>query len=457
MSAGLSGAPPTIAFLPWGNVIEDFLDTLGVSLESFCREFTGSYMFRYVEALQRVGIRVVLLCVTTRVAKPTRLTHRPTGAPVYMLPAPGLYRVLRRKMLSPSGPYARSVEEAFGEIRGARVLVRPALVLLKEVVLYLTTPPVLLARILRHERCSAILCQEYEYPRFDVCVLLGRLMRVPVFGAFQGGDYQRSRLERLLRPLSTRACAGLIIGTQTEIQRVRDRYGVPAGKVARIFNPIDPELWCPMDRQEARAALGIPSDARVVAWHGRISIGPKGLDTLLDAWEGLLHERPARPLRLLLIGTGQDADALRQRVAAVRPGTVLWVDEFVHDRLTIRRYLSAADVYAFPSRHEGFPVAPLEAMGCGLPVVATDAHGIPDILEGGEASGGLIVPRGDAARLALALGRLLDDEAWSRELGRRARRRVEASFSLGAIGEQLGAFLLDGRRDARHAAMRAAP
>jgi starch synthase len=147
----------------------------------------------------------------------------------------------------------------------------------------------------------------------------------------------------------------------------------------------------------------------------------------------------------LLVGTGQHAEELGQRIATLRLPGVLWVNEFVQDRTAIRRYLSAADVYVFPSRHEGFPVAPIEAMACGLPLVAADAQGIPDILEGGEASGGLMVPRGNATELALALGRVLDDEAWSRELGRRARCRAEACFPLEAVGKQLRAFLLSRR------------
>jgi starch synthase len=83
-------------------------------------------------------------------------------------------------------------------------------------------------------------------------------------------------------------------------------------------------------------------------------------------------------------------------------------------------------------------------MACGLPVVASDAQGIPDILEGGEASGGLVVPRDNATELALALGRVLDADAWGRELGRRARLRAETNFSLEASGKQLRGFLLNG-------------
>jgi starch synthase len=108
----------------------------------------------------------------------------------------------------------------------------------------------------------------------------------------------------------------------------------------------------------------------------------------------------------------------------------------------IQLYLSAADVYTLPSRHEGFPVAPIEAMSCSLPIVATDAPGVPDILPDGELSGGIIVPREDSTALAQALGSILDNPTWGQELGKRARDRAETAFSLEAIGQQLREFLL---------------
>jgi glycosyltransferase involved in cell wall biosynthesis len=431
---------PTVALLPWGNVLEDFIDTIGVSLETFCNEFTGSYMFGYVDALRRAGVRTVLICISGRVATPSHFTHAPTGATICILPAPRIYRALRHKM---QNPYGRTVRHVFGEMRGLRWMLFPALAVLREVILYLTTPLRLLAHELRRQKCNAILCQEYEYPRFDACVLLGWLMRLPVFATFQGGDYQRSRIERLVRPLTLRACAGLIIATQSEIKRVQTRYSIPPAKLARIFNPIDLEIWSCADRREVRAELGIPLDARVTVWHGRISIWPKGLDILLEAWKQVCSQFKARDLRLLLVGTGKDVEELRGRIATLRLQGVLWVNKFVQDRITIRRYLSAGDVYVFPSRHEGFPVAPIEAMACGLPVVAADAQGIPDILKGGEASGGLVVPCDNVGALALALGRVLDDEAWGRELGRRARNRIEDCFALDRVGKQLREFLFN--------------
>jgi glycosyltransferase involved in cell wall biosynthesis len=315
---------------------------------------------------------------------------------------------------------------------------------------YLSTPLQLFAQELQREKCQAILCQEYEYARFDACVVLGKLLHLPVFATFQGGDKQQSFLEYPLRPLAMRACTGLIIPTQTESQRVTNCYKISPTKIARIFNPLNVNTWRAMNRNEARAALGIPLEAKVVVWHGRVEIERKGLDVLLDAWRQICDARPEKDLRLMLVGTGSDAHKLRQRLESMPLRGITWLNEFVRDRQTIQKYLSAADVYTLPSRQEGFPVAPVEAMACGLPVVAADAPGVPDILEDGEASGGLVVPRGDVTALAKNLGRVLDDEAWRHELSQLARRRAEKCFSPEAIGQQLRECLLSPQISAHH-------
>ncbi|MEA5604519.1 glycosyltransferase family 4 protein [Nostoc sp. UHCC 0252] len=428
-------AQPIIALLHWGDLIEDFLDTIGVSFEAFCNEMTGGWMFGYIDALKLVDVRTVLFCISARVTEPTRYIHKLTGATICVLPAPKIYHVARRQIPK---PYAWNLNEAIGDIQGSH---RRLVAILKDMSPYLATPLITLAKEIRREGCQAILCQEYEYARFDVCVLLGKLIGLPVFATFQGGDFQLSRWERLLRPLTLRFCAGLIVATQTEVQRVQSKYNLPSAKLARIFNPLDITNWQAIDRSEARTALNIPLDAQVIVYHGRIEIQRKGLDILLDAWKQVLSDRTGKDLRLLLVGTGSDANKLHQMIAQMQLHGVLWVDEYVRDRAAIQRYLSAADVYTLPSRHEGFPVAPIEAMSCSLPIVASDTHGMRDILVKGEASGGLLVPCGDAIALALALGRILDNQAWGHELGKLGQCRVVECFSLEAIGEQLRDFL----------------
>ncbi len=438
---------PTIALLHCYDLIDDFLDSINISFETFCKEFVGSWMFGYINALKQVGVRTVLFCISARVDRPSRFTHVPTGALICVLPPSGIYhayRAVRRKSLK---AYGASEAQSFKNIQDdstlRRSLLTPVKDLAKSVGTYLSTPLGLLASELRRENCQAILCQEYEYARFDSCVLLGKLMRLPVFATFQGGDRTQSWLEVLPRQLAFRGCTGAIVATQTEIERIQAWYGIPSSKIARIFNPVDVTAWQASDRSEARAALGIPLNARVVAWHGRVEIERKGLDILLDAWQQICGERSEQDLRLILVGTGSDAEQLRQRIDEMQLNGVIWINEFVSDRTVIQRYLSAADVYTLPSRQEGFPLAPIEAMACSLAVVAADAPGVSDILEEGEVSGGLIVPRGDTRALALALGRVLDDRTWSQQLGQYGRRRAESCFSVEVIGKQLRDVLLN--------------
>ena len=425
---------PSLALFPWGDLIEDFLDSIDLSFEQFCNEMSGGWMFGYVEALKRVGIRSVVFCISNRVTAPERYLHKPTGATLCVLPAPKLHAIPRQWM---HNPYGWTVEETFGQIDRVR---RPAFHLLKDIAPYLATPLRAVARELKRENCRVILCQEYEYARFDACVLLGQLLQIPVFATFQGGDFQLSRLERFFRPSTIQQCSGLIIATQTEIQRVQSRYQVPNNKVAQIFNPIDLANWQVRDRNQSRERLGIPLTAQVVICHGRIDIHRKGLDILLTAWQQICRERSERELLLLLVGTGSDAERLHQLIAEQSIHNVLWVDEYVRDRDLMQQYLSAADLYTLASRHEGFPVAPIEAMACGLPIVATRAPGVAEIL-GNEAMAGLIVPCEDTPALAAAIAQVLDDPTLRQQLSQQARQRVEHCFSLEAIGEQLDRFL----------------
>jgi glycosyltransferase involved in cell wall biosynthesis len=412
---------PTVALPIWGDRFEDVFSPLGISLDDF-RDLTGSWFLGYVESLRRAEVDTVLVLVSSQVRRTTRFEHRPTGARVVVLPSPRRYRVLK--------PLRRHLEgrrwghKAFGSFTS-----------------YLSVPATAFLRVLREEAIDIVLVQDYEHARFDLFVLLGRLARRPVFSSFQGGDTLRSRLERPFRRRSVRACAGFVIGPAVERERVLREHGVPTARIAAIPNAINVRQL-PIARADARRQLGIGADTSVVEWHGRVLLHRKGLDTLIAAWGQVCAQRPDRDLLLLLLGTGPDAAALHGLIDGSGVERVRWRDEFVTQREELAPYLAAADIYVLPSRHEGFPVALVEAMASGLAVVATQVPGVADILGGSGEECGLTVPPDDPPALASALGRLIDDERRRRETGIAARDRAVHHYSVDAVGRELARFLL---------------
>ncbi|WP_309092538.1 glycosyltransferase family 4 protein, partial [Phenylobacterium sp.] len=332
-----------VAIFPWGEVIEVFLDPLGLTAEAFAIRMKGGWLFGYVAALARRGRGAVIVYASERVAAPRRLVHAETGAPIWLVPG-------RRT----------------GQGR-ARAL--PALQAIQQ---WRGTPWRAFDRVLAAEGCSAMLVQDYEHARFDALALLARRRGLPLFATFQGGDVTASPLERRVRRLTLRQCERLIVPSARERERLAQSYGLTPERMCDIPNPVDVEAWRAEPAAAARTRLGVERDAFLVVWHGRIDIHRKGLDVLLEAWRQVRSRRP--DARLVLLGSGQDHDVFAAHLAGAE--AVDWRAAYTTDPTQVRRWLSAADVYVTLSRTEGMPVAPLEAMACARPVVASDAHGL---------------------------------------------------------------------------------
>jgi glycosyltransferase involved in cell wall biosynthesis len=414
-----ANVPPSLAILPYWDRFEDYYDKLGVSLTDYQR-FTGDWLFNYIDALRCVGIQTFVFFASARVKRPERFRHASTDATIVVLPTPRLNH------------HVRNLRERYAP-RSRTLLGLSA---------YLATPLGLLARELRQAGCGAILCQEYDYPRFDAVCVLGRVLRLPVFATFQGGNNEVSRGEVIVRRLTLRACAGLIIPAAAELRRVAAYYRLPPHTLAHIQNPTDVAGWEPADRVAARVQLGLPIDARILIWHGRVEVERKGLDVLLEAWKQMSAKHPTSGLLLVLVGTGRDTDRLRRALRERDLPNVIWIDRYVSDRAELWCYLSAANAYTLPSRSEGFAVAPLEAMACGLPVVAADVSGIRDLLLHGGDDIGIVVPREDPSALAVALERVLMDPELGQRLGALGRKQVGEAYSPAVVGRQLRAFMV---------------
>ena len=403
--------PKVIALFPWGDVIEEFLEPIGLELQDFVEQMTGGWLFGYAAALVSVGHKPIIVCASERVSRIECYEHSGTGTPIWVAPA--------RRSRQGHSPAAYSLR------RWSR------------------TPLPAFREILSRSGCDLLLAQEYEYTRFDALAWLARSLNLPLFATFQGGDRTLSWIEAAARQLSLRACHGLIVASAAERSRLAKAYPRIAPNVANIPNPLDSREWQAMDRSEARANLGLPQDCFIALNHGRIDIRRKGLDILLKAWTRFSG---GPSTQLVIIGSGHDNDAFARLLRESGLANVQWLTGYMTERPLIRRWLSAADVHVTASRIEGMPVAPLEAMACGLPVIASDAQGLPDILVGGEASGGLMVRREQPEDIVQALARLRGDETLRAQLGAAARRRVAENFSIEAVGAALDEFLTTASR-----------
>jgi glycosyltransferase involved in cell wall biosynthesis len=215
-----------------------------------------------------------------------------------------------------------------------------------------------------------------------------------------------------------------VVALSRAIERQLAEAGVPSPRVVRIPSAVDTERYRPdaAARERLRAAFGLPADALIVGVVAQV-IERKGHSRLFSVLPELARELPQ--VRVLCFGRGP----LEQRLKAelVDRGLTQHVS-FAGFRSDLPELLPGLDVLAHPASREGLGVALLEAASAGVPVVACDAGGVPDVVDHGHT--GLLVPVDDVGALRAALARLLHDRAERARLGAAARAHVERRFNV---------------------------
>jgi glycosyltransferase involved in cell wall biosynthesis len=195
-------------------------------------------------------------------------------------------------------------------------------------------------------------------------------------------------------------------------------------------NRFNPELLGDDTRSAIRSELGIPNDAKVIGYVGRI-VKDKGIAELLDAWEQISERQT--DVHLLLVGPMETQDPITeaQKIAIQHDPRVHHVGMIAD----VERFYAAMEILVLPTYREGFPNTPLEAAAMGLPVVATQIPGCVDAVKDGLT--GTLVPARDADALAGAIRTYLNDPELRRIHGNAGRARVLADFTQEAIWEAL--------------------
>ena len=221
-------------------------------------------------------------------------------------------------------------------------------------------------------------------------------------------------------------------------EQVAAVQGVATEKIRVLPWALDPQF-------EALAPLAVKSPApanfpkgRVVLTVGRWRADEryKGMDTLITALPRLLPRFPE--LQLAAVGDGDDRAWLED--LAEETG----VERHVHflsglSYAELAACYAHCEMFALPSKGEGFGLVYLEAMACGKPVIGGAHGGAPEVIDDGKT--GYLVPHGDAAQLATAIETLLADPALEQEMGRRGRQRVENEFRFSVFAKSFRKIL----------------
>jgi N-acetyl-alpha-D-glucosaminyl L-malate synthase BshA len=191
-----------------------------------------------------------------------------------------------------------------------------------------------------------------------------------------------------------------------------ERLGIPASvQIDVVPNFVDAERF----RPGARAPGGVPVLAHVSNFRPVKRVG--------DVLEVFAAIRAQRPARLRLVGDGPDRAPLQAQVAA--RGLAADV-EFLGVEVDLPAVLREADLFLLPSETESFGLAALEAMACGVPVIASAVGGLSEVIVEGET--GFLRPLGDVAAMTAVARQMLDDPDLRARLSRAARRRAETQF-----------------------------
>jgi glycosyltransferase involved in cell wall biosynthesis len=298
--------------------------------------------------------------------------------------------------------------------------------------------PRALPRVIRYLRTSDA---DLLHTQLEFSIILGgvaaRVVRIPcvstlhTFNAPAPGtrDAWRAKLNWWsLRRMNT------MVITVSEAGRLHHlRHGdLPPNKVITLYNGVDVDAFRPRDelaRLSGRHDLGIPPEAPVM-----VSVAvlrkPKGLQFLISALSDVLSLIP--DAKLVIVGAGDHGPALRQQVADLElKDSVV----FTGTRSDIAGLLAMSDVFVLPTLEDVLPTVVAEAMATGLPVVASDVGGLPEMVVDGTT--GLLVPPAVVAALADACSVMLQDPDKAHVMGLAGRDVAKERFDARRQAERL--------------------
>ncbi|MCC7079633.1 MAG: TIGR03088 family PEP-CTERM/XrtA system glycosyltransferase [Burkholderiales bacterium] len=247
-------------------------------------------------------------------------------------------------------------------------------------------------------------------------------------GDLRGEAFKPALLRRLHAPMVSR----YITVSQDLSRYLQTRVGVSAAKITHICNGVDTQRFAPDDsprRREVLPAAFVEDDLFLIGTVGRLQ-AVKDQALLIRAFAVAIAAHPAlrRRLRLAVVGDGPLREDLQALVASLGIAELTWMPGAMND---VPAVLRAFDLFVLPSLNEGISNTILEALASGLPVVATNVGGSPELIDDG-VTGQLFAP-GDREALTGILVRYAENPALCRQQHAAARASALERFDLGGM------------------------
>ena len=252
-------------------------------------------------------------------------------------------------------------------------------------------------RRLRAAKYDVVLAS-WAYPDAVAAGWLARWLRIPYVVKVHGSDLNVTAESALRRPQIRQSLrhAGAVVAVSRALADKAVAIGADPSRVSTVYNGVDDTRFAPGSRVTARQRLGLADSSPMILYVGNLKHS-KGCGDLLEAFPAVLNVN--RNATLIYLGAGAAATELAQRAAALGCAERVALRGAVpHAQLA--DWFRAADVMCLPSHNEGVPNVVLEAMACGIPVVASRVGGIPEVLP---EFAGILVPARETAALSAAL------------------------------------------------------
>lgn len=280
-----------------------------------------------------------------------------------------------------------------------------------------------IAGILRRRGADVVHSHEFTMGVYGTAA--AKLARRPHVLTMHGGRYYAGKLQRRLALAASARLSDAAVGVSAACAAdLEQTLRLRRGSVRVVPNGVPVP---PGERAPVRRELGVGDDELLLVAVGNL-YPVKGHIVLLRALALLAERGKTSGLTVAIAGRGGEEPALRD---FARQAGIEGCVRLLGYREDVGDILAAADIYAMPSLSEGLPLALLEAMAVGLPVVASRVGGIPEVVTDGDDA--LLVAPGDPAALAGAIERLIDDEQLRTRVGDAARRTAERDYTLDAM------------------------